>query len=314
LAVAGPTASGKSELALSLAERFGGEIVNFDSVQVFRGLDIGSAKPTADERRRVPHHMIDVRGPDAVFTAGDYQREARSILEDIRARSRLPILVGGTGLYLKALTEGLFEGPMRSERWRGRMEAIVGRRGREHLHRVLARLDPDAARRIAPRDTPKIVRAIEVRLETGRTLSDHLRTEPRRPLQGFEVHSIGLNPDRLDTYRRIDERVERMFAAGLVGEVRGLIAGGLPPDSPVFAAIGYRQVAANLEGSNGWEETIRIIQRETRRYAKRQMTWFRKQARMTWFDGLGDDVETRNAVHRFVQGVLSEFQELSWKT
>src|SRR5579883_3068326 len=171
VAIVGPTASGKSELALLLAERFNGEIVNYDSVQIFRHLNIGTAKPTLEERARIPHHMIDIREPTEVFTAGDYQREGRLALEELRGRGKLPILVGGTGLYLRALTEGLFNGPARSMLWRNRLEMITERRGREYLHRILARLDPGAAARIAERDKPKIIRALEVRLETGRPLS-----------------------------------------------------------------------------------------------------------------------------------------------
>ncbi|HEX4998113.1 MAG TPA: tRNA (adenosine(37)-N6)-dimethylallyltransferase MiaA [Terriglobia bacterium] len=305
IAIVGPTASGKSDLALSIAEHFGGEIVNYDSVQIFRGLDIGSAKPTAEERRRVPHHMIDIRDPDDVYTAGDYQREARPVLEEIRSRSRLPILVGGTGFYLKAVIEGLFDGPQRSELWRRRMESIVEKRGREYLHRLLKRFDPEAAGRIAPRDKPKIMRALEVRLATGQSLSEHFRREPRQPLKGFRVHTIGLNPDRDETWRRIDERVVRMFAAGFVEEVRGLIDAGTSPEARAFGAIGYREIVANLEDSIPWDETIRIIQRNTRRYAKRQMTWFRNQPGVTWFDGPGDNDSIKERAHRFVQLALS---------
>ena len=216
VAVVGPTASGKSCLALSLAERFNGEIVNYDSVQIFRGLDIGSAKASPQERQRIPHHMIDIREPNELFTAGDYQREARSVLEDLRNRGRLPILVGGTGLYLRALTEGLFQGPTRSAHWRTRLEGVAETRGREYLHRVLQRLDPASAGRIAARDKPKIIRALEVRLETGKPLTEHLKVEPRRPLQGFSICTVGLDPPREECYRRIDARVERMFQAGLI--------------------------------------------------------------------------------------------------
>jgi tRNA dimethylallyltransferase len=251
--------------------------------------------------------MIDIRDPGEVFTAGDYQREVRPVLEGIRARSRIPVLVGGTGFYLKAAIEGLFEGPQRSEHWRSRLEGIAERRGREYLHRALRRLDPEAALRIAPRDKPKVIRALEVRLETGRALSDHLRREPRRPLTGFQAVFLGLNPNREENYARIDERVRRMFAAGFVQEVERLIAGGVSAGARAFGAIGYRQIVANLEGCNSREETIRIIQRETRRYAKRQMTWFRGQPGVTWFDGPGDDPEIRAKVHRFVLTALARF-------
>jgi tRNA dimethylallyltransferase len=307
IAVVGPTASGKSDLALSLSERFNGEIVNYDSVQVFRGLDIGSAKPSREERERVPHHMIDIREPDQLFTAGDYQREARSVLEDLARRSRIPILVGGTGLYLRALTEGLFQGPARSAYWRTRMESLAELRGREYLHRLLRRLDPDAAGRIAARDKPKIIRALEVRLETGKPLTEHLKEEPRRPLKGFVVYTVGLDPPREECYRRIDARVDRMFQDGLVDEVRGLLARGIPGDAKPLGAIGYRHVLANLDKACDWSDTIRMIQRDTRRYAKRQLTWFRRQAETNWFGGPGDNKAIKEAVHRNVNLFLGEF-------
>ena len=307
IVIVGPTASGKSDLALSLAESFNGEIVNYDSVQIFRGLDIGSAKPSREERQRVPHHMIDIREPADLFTAGDYQREAREVLHDLQKRGRVPVLVGGTGLYLLALTEGLFQGPTRSEHWRARLEAISEARGREYLHRLLVRLDPEAAGRIAARDKPKIIRALEVRLETGKPLTEHLKTEPRRPLKGFEICGLGLDPPREECYRRIDLRVEAMFQAGLVDEVRRLLARGVPPDAKPLGAIGYRHVLANLDNTGAWDDTIRMIQRDTRRYAKRQLTWFRRLANTTWFGGPGNNKEIKEEVHRQVNFFLGEF-------
>src|SRR5215467_8432978 len=189
IAIVGPTASGKSQLGLFLAESFSGEIINYDSVQIFRHLSIGAAKASIEERQRVPHHMIDIREPTEIFTAGDYQREARLVLDEIRKRRRLPILVGGTGLYLRALTEGLFDGPARSVYWRNRLEMLAERKGRVYLHRLLQKLDPQAAARIAERDKPKVIRALEVRLQTGIPLSQHLDEMPRRPITGFEVHA-----------------------------------------------------------------------------------------------------------------------------
>jgi tRNA dimethylallyltransferase len=301
IAIVGPTASGKSELALFLAEHFSGEIVNYDSVQIFCQFDIGTAKPIPEQRRRVAHHMIDIREPTAVFTAGDYQREARQILGEIRDRRRVPILVGGTGLYLRALTEGLFNGPERSTHWRNRLEMLAERKGREYLHRILRKVDPVAASRIEARDKPKVIRALEVRLETGKALSKHLDERPRQPLTGFDVHFIGLNPPREELYRRINDRVRQMFSAGLVQEVRTLLGKGIPPSAKPFEAIGYRHVLADIDSCIPKEETIRIIQRDTRRYAKRQMTWFRKQPDVTWFDGPGDSDEIKNMVHQFVK-------------
>jgi tRNA dimethylallyltransferase len=305
IAIVGPTASGKTDLALFLAEAFNGEIVNYDSVQIFRHLNIGTAKPSSEERARVPHHMIDIREPEEVFTAGDYQREARAVLEDLREREKIPILVGGTGLYLRALTEGLFDGPSRSQHWRDRLEALSESRGREYLHRVLRRLDPAAASRIMERDKQKIIRALEVRLETGKPLSAHLQERPRQPLTGFQVGFVGLNPSRQELYKRIDERVCRMFDTGLVEEIKTLLAKGVPRTAKPFEAIGYRQVLADLDSCNPEDAAIRIIQRDTRRYAKRQMTWFRKQPNVTWFDGPGDSTEIKHKVRQFVENFLN---------
>jgi tRNA dimethylallyltransferase len=305
VAIVGPTASGKSDLALYLAEHFSGEIVNYDSVQIFRHLNIGTAKPKAEERQRVPHHMIDIREPAEVFTAGDYQREARRVLEEIRNRGNLPILVGGTGLYLRALTEGLFSGPERSPHWRNRLEMVAERKGRVHLHRILKRLDPGSASRIAERDKPKVIRALEVRLETGRPLTDHLAERPRQPLMGFQVHFVGVNPARDELYQRIDERVCRMFEAGLEEEIRHLLASGIPSSVKPFEAIGYRHVIAHLDSSIAKDDTIRIIQRDTRRYAKRQMTWFRKQPDVCWFDGPGDNEKIRERVRQYLEKLVN---------
>lgn len=305
VAIVGPTASGKSELAVYLAEQFNGEIVNYDSVQIFRHLNIGSAKPSSAERERVPHHLIDIREPAEVYTAGQYQHDGRQVLQDITRRGKLPVLVGGTGLYLSALKEGLFSGPQRSEFWRSRLEALAEKKGREHLHRLLTRLDPTAASRIMPRDKPKIIRAIEVRLQTGKSLTDHLQEKPRNPMEGYMFHNIGLNPPREELYARIDDRVVRMFKAGLVSEVRALLEGGLPRDAKALEAIGYRQVLGYIDSCNRRDETIRIIQRDTRRYAKRQLTWFRRQTDVKWFNGPGDKSDIKEMVRDCVQQLLA---------
>ncbi len=305
IAIVGPTASGKSDLAIFLAEHFSGEIVNYDSVQIFRHLNIGTAKPTVEEQQRVPHHMIDIRELEDVFTAGDYEKEARRVLDELRIRRKVPILVGGTGLYLRALVEGLFEGPARSTFWRNRLEALAEQKGRPYLHRLLNRLDPATASRIAQRDKPKLVRALEVRLETGKSLSQHLAEKPRRPLIGFQIHFVGLNPAREELYRRIEDRVVRMFENGLEQEVRTLLANGIPPSVKPFEAIGYRHVISDIDSCIPREETIRIIQRDTRHYAKRQMTWFRKQSDVRWFDGPGDSDEIKEKVYQFLAKLVN---------
>jgi len=304
LAIVGPTASGKSELAMDLAEQFNGEIINYDSVQIFRHLNIGTAKPSAEERARVPHHLIDIREPTEVYTAGNYQRDAREILKDITDRGKLPILVGGTGLYLLALTEGLFSGPERSGYWRDRLQKSADKKGREHLHRLLIRLDPKSAERIMPRDTQKIIRALEVRLQTGKALTHHFQEKARDPLTGYKFNFIGLNPERAELYARIDERVVKMFKAGFVNEVRQLLDNGLPRNAKALEAIGYRQVLAYLDSCSRREDTIHIIQRDTRRYAKRQLTWFRRQADVKWFNGPGDNSEIKEMVRQFVRQLL----------
>ena len=220
--IVGPTAAGKSALALELGERLDGEIVNCDSVEVYRGLDIGAAKLAPGERRGIPHHLLDLVEPGQPFTAGDYMREARQVLASIHARRKLPIVVGGTGLYLRALLFGLFEGPARSEALRARLRRSAEKRGREFLYRLLARLDPGASQRIHPRDMQKIIRALEVCLLAGQPIS-RMHAGGRDKLRGVETFKIGLDPDRTELYSRIKARVERMFASGLLEETRTLV-------------------------------------------------------------------------------------------
>lgn len=279
--VVGPTASGKSALALSLAEEAGGEIVSCDSLQVYRGLDVGSAKPTPDERARVRHHLIDVADPDEPFSAARYAELARAALADIAARGRRPLVVGGTGLYLKALLEGLFEGPARDERLRGRLERMAERYGDARLHRWLGRVDPQAAGRLQPRDRVRVVRALEVFHATGRPLSEHFRGGSRA-LAGFDVLTLVLDPPRDELRRRVEARTDAMLAHGLVDEVRGLLARGYAPHLRPLRAIGYRQALGVLEGRCGLDDARRDMVLETMRYAKRQRTWFRHQARARW--------------------------------
>jgi len=295
IAIVGPTAAGKSALALALAERLDGEIVNYDSVQLYRGFDVGSGKLAPAERRGIAHHLLDCLEPGQVFTAGDYRREALKVLADLRARGKLPIFAGGTGLYLRALFLGLFEGPARSEALRERLRTMVDRRGREFLHRLLVRLDATAAARIQPRDTQKLIRALEVCILARQPLS-MLHARGRAILEGFRVIKIGLNPPRAQLYDRINRRGESMFAAGLLEEARAML--GRPDVERIKAlgALGYRQACAALEGSVSREEALAATQVATRHYAKRQMTWFRREADITWFEGFGDDPHVQHRV------------------
>jgi tRNA dimethylallyltransferase len=298
VAIVGPTGSGKSALGLSLAEEKGGEIVSCDSLQVYRGLDIGSAKPTASERARVRHHLVDIRDPDEEFSAADYVRLARAAVEDIRDRGRLPVLVGGTGLYLRALLVGLFEGPSRDSALRERLEAIADRFGDTRLHRLLRRVDPEAAVRIHPRDRLRIVRALEVFRATGRPISEQ-QQRGGAPLAGFDTLIVGLDLPRPELRERMEQRTRAMLAQGLVDEVRGLLARGYPADLRPLQAIGYRQALALIGGRLSADQALRAIVTESMQYAKRQRTWFRHQAQVRWFD---TPERARAAVDAWLEG------------
>jgi tRNA dimethylallyltransferase len=286
--IAGPTGSGKSELALRIAETFQGEIVNCDSLQLYRYFDIGTAKLPPDQRRGIPHHLIDILQPDEGFTAGDYARLARPLLTEIADRRRLPVVVGGTGFYLRALLDGLFAGPARDEALRA---TLLGRSERRpgFLHRLLRRLDPAAAARIHANDTNKLIRAIEVCLTEGRPLTSLFVERRPEPLTGFAVLKIGLDPGREALFRRLDTRTEAMFAAGLVDEVRGILALGYSPGVKPFESLGYRQALRVLAGEMETREAVSAAALETRRYAKRQLTWFRREPGLHWLQGFGSD-------------------------
>lgn len=285
--VLGPTASGKSALAMRLAQELGGEVVVCDSTQVYRHFDIGTAKVPVAERHGIPHHLMDLVEPDEVFTAGEYRRRAVIVLEEIRRRGKPPILTAGTGLYLRALLEGLADAPTRSEELRERLRQLDTARGPGHLHRILSRLDRATAKRIASRDTQKVIRALEMRLLTGRAVGE-IHGSGRAALEGFEVRKIGLLPGRLALYDRIDCRVTAMLAAGWIEEVRQLVK-QVPPDAKPFEFIGYAQLRAHLEGCMSMEAAAQQIQQATRRFAKRQITWFRRESNVEWLVGFGDD-------------------------
>jgi tRNA dimethylallyltransferase len=299
--ILGPTGSGKTALSLALAERFHGEIISCDSVAAYRGMDLGTAKPSASERARVPHHLIDVADPDQPFTAGVYSRAARAALYDIAARGHLPIVTGGTGLYLRALTEGLFAGPERHEPLRQRLRQSAQKRGTTWLHRLLSRLDAPSAARIHSNDAPKLIRAIEVCLASRQPLSQVLS---RDPLTGFRLLRIGLNPPRQHLYERLNERCATMFAAGLVDETRAL----LDRFGPVKAldSLGYRQAMAVLAGTLTVDAGIAAAQQGHRNYAKRQMTWFRREPHVHWIDAFGDAPETLRFTSELIRASLAE--------
>jgi tRNA dimethylallyltransferase len=305
IAIVGPTAAGKSALALCLAERLDGEVINYDSVQVYRGFDIGTGKLVPAERRGIPHHLVDCLDPADDFTAGDFRREALKVLREIRQRAKLPILVGGTGLYLRALLLGLFDSPPRSEHLRARLRRLADRRSREFVHRLLKRLDPASAGRIDPQDLQKVIRAVEVCLLARQSMSA-LHARGREPLRGFRCVKIGLNPARSELYARINQRAEWMFASGLREEVGCLLARPDAVRMKALGALGYRQVAAALGGEITWQEALGEMQAVTRQYAKRQMTWFRREAEVTWFSAFGDDPELQDRVVSSVNAMLVE--------
>ena len=290
--VLGPTASGKSALAIHLAERFSGEIVSCDSVAVYRHFEIGTAKRSLGVRARIPHHLIDVAEPEDAFTAGEYARQAREALKEIKDRGHLPIVVGGTGLYLRSLLEGLFPGPQRSEELRERLRARVAARGSKYLHGILRRLDTPAAAEIHPNDTPKLVRAIELCLTAREPMSELWRERGRDPLVGFQVLRIGLNPPRVQLYERINQRAAKMFDDGMVEETRLLLKrfADQREGSPVHS-LGYKHAPQYLHGELLLDEAISAAQQGHRNYAKRQMTWFRREPDVTWLEGFGDDAE-----------------------
>jgi tRNA dimethylallyltransferase len=300
VAIVGPTASGKSALGIWLAERLGGEVVSCDSTQLYLGFDIGTAKPPAAERRGVPHHLMDVLPPRDAATAGGYRERALAVLEDLRRRKRLPILTVGTGLYLRALLEGLAEVPQRSEALRERLRASREEHGPGHLHRLLQRLDSQAAQKIARADEQKLIRAIEVCLLTRKPISE-LHRSGRKPLEGWRVVKIGLVPARERLYKRIDARTASMLDHGWMREVQGLLGAGLDENAKPFDFLGYRELRAVLRNELSLEQACEAIRQATRRYAKRQLTWFRKEAEVEWFAGFGDDPDLQSTILRFLE-------------
>ena len=302
--IAGPTGTGKSELALEVAEKLDGEIVNCDSLQVFRYFDIGTAKLPLEQRRGIPHHLIDIVDPDTVFTAGEYARRAREVLREISMRGRLPLIAGGTGFYLRALLDGLFEGPARDQQVRDRLAAREQRRPGS-LHRILLRLDPRAAAAIHPHDIRKVTRALEVCLIARRPVTELYRLG-RSGLRGYRTLKIGLLPDRDLLYERLDARCRQMFEGGLIDEVRAILGRGFLASAKPFESHGYKQVLQLLDGELSPRDALFYAQRNTRRYAKRQIIWLRREQGLQWLKGFGADAHTRAAafdlVLKFLRG------------
>ena len=296
IAVVGPTASGKSTLGIELALKLNGEIINCDSVQVYQGIQIATAKLSVAERHGIPHHLIDFVSPEINYTAGQWARAAVKTITEIEARGRLPLLVGGTGLYLRALRQPFFPSPPTDESLRRRLTSIREQRGTEHLHRLLERLDSETAQELYPRDWPRVQRALEVRLQTGRPLSEQKYQRPDPPESARRLNILALNPPRQQLYERINRRTEMHFAAGLVEEVRELLASGVPPNSNALGAHGYRRVVEYLEGRRDLSSAIEQTKLDVRHYAKRQLTWFRHEPGVQWFAGFGDEQATQDRV------------------
>ena len=300
--ILGPTASGKTALSLSLAEEFHGDIVNCDSVAMYREFDIGTAKPSLAERARAPHHLFDCVDSVQDVTAGEYARQARQVLQEMKSRGHLPIVVGGTGLYLRVLLEGLFVGPQRSEELRKRLRERAVRRGLPYLHKILSRLDHTTAEKIHPNDTPKLIRAIEVCLASRQKVSE-LWQQSRDPLQGFRILRLGLDPDRAALYARINQRAEQMLQGGLIEETKKLIEKYGPRARPL-GSLGYKQAAEFLRGELTRENALTMIQQAHRNYAKRQMTWFRREPEVMWFRGFGEDPLIQQAAAKAIESAL----------
>ncbi len=296
LAVLGPTATGKSALALSIAQRIDGEIINCDSTAVYRGFDVGTDKVPVADRGGIVHHLIDIVEPTGEYTAADFGRDAARVVDEVHARGRVPILVGGTGFYYRSLARGLFPGPGKDAGIRDRLERVADRRGVERLHRLLARVDPASAARIQPRDRKRLVRALEVYLLTGRPLTAHF-DETASPLSpGVTLTALALRMARPWLADRLTHRVDRQFESGLLDEIRGLLAAGVPETARPFGGLVYRQALEHLHGVRDEPATRALIAQENRRYARRQLIWFRKEPNLQWFDGPGESTDVQATV------------------
>jgi tRNA dimethylallyltransferase len=301
VAIVGPTATGKSALGIALAQRLGGEVVSCDSTAVYRGFDIGTDKVPMSARGGVPHHLIDVVDPTEEYSAARYARDAAAAIRDITARGRLPIVVGGTGLYYRALTRGFFPGPARDSALRARLDRIAERRGPERLHRWLVRIDPASAERIQPRDRKRLVRALEVYLLTGRPLTEHFAAT-EAPLPEYDISACALRISSEDTASRVARRVDAQFEQGLLDEIRALLASGIPTTAHPFSGLVYRQALEHLQGVRDEAATRELIARENRRYARRQLIWFRKEPNLHWISATGERQDTLDDVIGALKG------------
>jgi len=304
-AIVGPTASGKSDLGIELALAIDGEIVNLDSVQVYRRLYVATAKVRPRDRRGVPHHLIDIVDPTENFTAGDWARLAAKTIGEIESRSRIAILVGGTGFYLRALVNPLFEGPKTDLKLRERLASLRDRHGAEHLHGMLSRVDRQAAKNISPRDWSRTMRALEFRFQTGRRISELQPAMPEPPELASRVRVISLDPPREQLYAQINKRAEEMFDRGLVEEVESLIASGVPPTAKAFQAHGYRRVVEYLQGKRTREDALNQMKLDTRHYAKRQLSWWRSWPGVKWIERFGYEAEALEEAQRALRDELS---------
>ena len=302
VAILGPTATGKSALGIALARRFDGEVIACDSTAVYRGFDIGTDKVPASQQQGIAHHMVDVVDPTEAYSAARYARDAAAVIRDVTHRGKLPVLVGGTGLYYRALTRGLFPGPARDETLRARLERIADRRGSERLHRILVRVDPASAERIQARDRKRLVRALEVYLITGRPLTSHF-ADTASPLPEYRVAAFGLRIPAEATAQRVAARVDAQFAAGLLDEVRALLRDGVPPTAHPFTGLVYRQALEHLRGVRDEAATRELIVRENRKYSRRQLIWFRKEPNLHWIHAAGERPETLEEVVRALAAV-----------
>ena len=296
--IVGPTATGKSALGIALARRFNGEVVACDSTAVYRGFDIGTDKVPAAEQQGIPHHMVDVADPTEEYSAARYAREAAAVIRDITSRGKLPIVVGGTGLYYRALTRGFFPGPPRQPDLRARLERIADRKGSERLHALLARVDVGSAERIQPRDRKRLIRALEVYFQTGRPLTDHFEDTVSPLGNDVQVGAVALRMPAPWLAERLARRVDAQFEAGLLDEMRGLLASGVPAGARPFGGLVYRQAMDHLRGVRDEAATRALIAQENRKYARRQLIWFRKEPNLVWFDGPGTNAEVQDSVIR----------------